>query len=169
MSGTLICPITRKIWHILSQNLVCVSFVWCHNSTSIFRTIGLQLQILAYLANSKFWWWCSHCHNDKRLLILQCIVGMHIKAAKCVICYYVKFRAVSSNIGQNHLHVHVHALNTKSYQTIIFPQLISKFDQKCNYDTMERVQIMIKINLLATRKSYTLILDTVCMTNRQKT
>ena len=24
---------TRKIWHILSQNLVCVSFVWCPNST----------------------------------------------------------------------------------------------------------------------------------------
>ena len=55
MSVTLIFPITRKIRPILSQNLACVSFVWCPNSTSNFRTIGLQLQILAYLANSKFW------------------------------------------------------------------------------------------------------------------
>ena len=48
------------------------------------------------------------------------------------------------------------------------PQLIRKFDQKCNYDTMESVQIMIKITLAATRKSYLLILYPVCMTNRQK-
>ena len=56
-------PITRKIWHILLQNLVCLSFVWCPNSTYNFRTIGLQLQILSYTAHCKNQQSFYHCSN----------------------------------------------------------------------------------------------------------
>ena len=38
------------------QNLLCTSFIWCLNSTSNFRTIGLQMQILSYAA---------HCRNQQ--------------------------------------------------------------------------------------------------------
>ena len=67
MSGTLIFPITRKIGYILSQNVTCVSFVWCPNSTSHFRTIGLQLQISSYTA---------HCKNQRFLLAIIIIVNV---------------------------------------------------------------------------------------------
>ena len=54
-------PITRKIWHILSQNLICVSFVWCPNSTSNFRYIWLKSQIWSYTTIR------CHCSNGSTI------------------------------------------------------------------------------------------------------